>query len=215
MVAAPGALRQGRPVPPPKSIPKRLETKRLILRIPSLRDAAPLHAEIVLSMERLAPWIPWATKKPTLARARRFCARAIREFRKRKALGFLIRTKDSGELVGGISLHRIDWNIPKLEIGYWIGTRFEGRGYVTEAVRALTRFAFVNLGGVRVELLCDRGNTKSRKVARRTGYQLEGIHRKSRRNNAGQICDMCVFAQTRPTKKATARRSQSAARKAR
>ncbi len=149
-------------------------------------------------MTRLAPWIPWAKKTPTLARTRRFCARNIKGHRTRKEFGYLIFARDTGDLVGGIGLHRVDWAIPKLEIGYWIGTRFEGRGYVTEAVRALTDFAFKKLGAVRMELLCDLDNRKSSKVAKRAGYRLEGIHRKSRRNNAGAICDMCIFAQLRP-----------------
>ena len=75
-----------------------------------------------------------------------------------------------------------------------------GRGYVTEAVRVMTEFAFQKLGAARMELLCNKDNAKSRKVASRTGYRLEGTHRQSHRNNAGNLCDMCVFAQTRPRK---------------
>jgi RimJ/RimL family protein N-acetyltransferase len=202
-------------MPPPKSIAKQLETKRLILRVPSLRDATRLNAEVRLSMARLAPWIPWAKQTPTLAKSRRFCARMIKDHRARKNFGFIILAKDTGDLVGGIGLHRVDWNIPKLEIGYWIGTRFEGRGFVTEAVRALTDFAFQKLGAIRMELLCDGRNTKSRKVARRAGYRLEGIHRKAKRNNAGKLCDMCVFARTRPKKSPTGRRSRPVVRTAR
>jgi len=185
---------------PPKTTAKRLETKRLILRTPSLRDAAKLHAEIRLSMDRLLPWIPWAKKPPTLARARRYCARQIRGHRSKKDFGFLIFSKETKDLLGAIGLHRIDWAIPKLEIGYWIGSRFEGRGYVTEAVNALTEYAFAKLGANRMELLCDKKNTKSGKVARRAGYRLEGTHRHSKRNNAGELCDMLVFARLRPEK---------------
>ncbi len=112
-------------------------------------------------MARLAPWIPWAKKPPTLAKSRRYCARAIKGHRTKKDFGFLMFSKKTGELVGGIGLHRVDWTIPKLEIGYWIGTRFEGLGYVTEAVRALTDAAFKKLGAVRMELLCDGHNTRA------------------------------------------------------
>jgi RimJ/RimL family protein N-acetyltransferase len=187
-------------MPLPKAIPKRIETERLIVRVPSLRDATKQNAEVRLSISRLEPWIPWAKKAPTLARSRRFCVRAIKGHRTRKEFGFLMFAKETGELVGGIGLHRVDWSIPKLEIGYWIGTRFEGRGFVTEAVRALTDLAFAKLGAVRMELLCDTLNAKSRKVARRAGYRLEGIHRQSRRNNGGKLCDLCIYARTRPKK---------------
>jgi RimJ/RimL family protein N-acetyltransferase len=187
-------------MPPPKVNLKRVETARLILRVPTLRDATKQYEEVRLSMARLAPWIPWAKKPPTLAKSRRYCVRAIKGHRIKKDFGFLMFTKKTGDLVGGIGLHRVDWTIPKLEIGYWIGTRFEGQGYVTEAVRALTEAAFKKLGAVRMELLCDGHNRRSRKVAKRAGYKLEGIHRQSRRDNAGKLCDMCVYAQTRPPK---------------
>lgn len=201
-------------MPPKKPVPKRLETKRLVLRVPTPRDAEPHIAEVRRSLHRLAPWIPWAKKTPTLAKSRRYCVRAIKEHRKKKAFGYLVFDKGSGELVGGIGLHRIDWSVPKLEVGYWVGSRFEGRGYVTEAVRALTEFAFRKLGAIRMELLCDTLNVRSRRVATRCGYRLEGIHRRSRLNNGGELCDICVYAQTRPGP-ATKRSSRSASRTAR
>ena len=196
-------------MPPAKSIPKRLETKRLILRLPRLRDAERHIAEVRLSIKRLAPWIPWAKKKPTLAGSRWYCRRAIKRHRRKEGIDFFVFTKESGDLIGGIGLHRIDWSVPKLEIGYWISTRCEGRGYVTEAVRALTDYAFRKLGAVRVELLCDSRNVRSRRVATRTGYRLEGTHRFARLNNAGKHCNMCVFAQTRPPRAKHSSRSAS------
>jgi RimJ/RimL family protein N-acetyltransferase len=184
-------------MPPPKSLPKRLETKRLILRIPALRDAKTLNREVLASMPRLKPWLPWAKTAPSLADSRKQCRKAIRNHRIRKDLTYLMFDKDTGALVGGIGLHRIDWNVPRLEIGYWIGTRHEGQGYVTEAVRSLGDLAFRKLGAARVELHCDGKNTKSRRVAELAGYRLEGILRQHRRDNRGRLCDMCVFARTR------------------
>ena len=40
----------------------------------------------------------------------------------------------------------IDWSVPKFEIGYWVGTRFARKGYITEAVKRIERFAFEQLG---------------------------------------------------------------------
>lgn len=74
--------------------------------------------------------------------------------------------KETGALVGGSGLHRIDWSVPKFEIGYWCRTRFAGHGYITEAVRGLGAFAFDQLGTRRVEILCDSRNHRSVRVCR-------------------------------------------------
>lgn len=79
--------------------------------------------------------------------------------------------KETGALVGGSGLHRIDWSVPKFEIGYWCRTRFAGHGYITEAVRGLGAFAFDQLGARRVEILCDSRNHRCVRVAELAGIR--------------------------------------------
>lgn len=68
--------------------------------------------------------------------------------------------------IGNCSLFRFDWTVPRGEIGYWCATNKVGHGYITEAILALTKFAW-SLGLVRVEILCDAKNLRSRAVAER------------------------------------------------
>ena len=86
----------------------------------------------------------------------------------------LLFLKGTGTLVGGSGLHRIDWAVPKFEIGYWSRTRFAGQGYITEAVRGITVFALDHLGASRIEIRCDSLNRGSARVAERCGFRLEG-----------------------------------------
>ena len=67
----------------------------------------------------------------------------------------------------------MDWSIPKFEIGYWCRAGFQGCGYVTEAVQAVTEAAFRILKANRVEIRCDARNLRSRRVAERAGYHLD------------------------------------------
>jgi ribosomal-protein-serine acetyltransferase len=64
----------------------------------------------------------------------------------REDLLLLLLLRGTRTLVGGSGLHRIDWEVPKFEIGYWCPTRFTGQGYVTEAMRGIAAFAFDALG---------------------------------------------------------------------
>ena len=81
--------------------------------------------------------------------------KAIAQFITREDLRFHLFSKETGEFVGSSGLHRIDWSIPKFEIGYWLSTEFEGNGYMTEAVQRIEQFAFEQLGARRVEIRCD------------------------------------------------------------
>ncbi|MBX9926818.1 MAG: GNAT family N-acetyltransferase [Hyphomicrobiaceae bacterium] len=81
-------------------------------------------------------------------------------------------------LAGGISLSGVRRGVTQsAELGYWMGTRHTGKGLMTEAVGAMTRHAFGNLGLHRVEAATLPGNTASIRVLERNGFQREGIAR--------------------------------------
>ncbi|MEV7069925.1 GNAT family N-acetyltransferase [Streptomyces sp. NPDC093990] len=63
------------------------------------------------------------------------------------------------------------------EIGFWAGKEHRGKGYVTEAVRAVSRWAFTELSIDRVEWRAEVGNQPSRAVAERVGFVMEGVQR--------------------------------------
>ena len=62
-------------------------------------------------------------------------------------------------------------------IGYWLGEEYSGRGIMTRAVRALTDHGFATLELNRITIAAAVGNTKSRAIAERCGFRLEGIAR--------------------------------------
>src|SRR5439155_19931986 len=93
-----------------------------------------------------------------------------------------------------ILMCRIDWELGRLEIGYWVRATEEGRGYVGGAVRLVTRCAFESLGARRVEIRCDEHNARSRLVAERQGFVREASLRNDRRNEAGELRNTLVFA---------------------
>lgn len=83
--------------------------------------------------------------------------------------------------------------MPRGEIGYWCTTDKVGNGYITETVVAMTEFAWT-LGLVRVELRCDARNLRSRAVAERAGYTLEGVLRNDCRTPQGALRTTHLFA---------------------
>lgn len=68
-------------------------------------------------------------------------------------------------------------SMSEAEIGFWGTKEHHGNGYVTEAVLAASRWAFVHLSLDRVEWRAEVGNNPSRAVAERAGFTLEGTLR--------------------------------------
>ncbi|MBN2304508.1 MAG: GNAT family N-acetyltransferase, partial [Anaerolineae bacterium] len=103
-----------------------------------------------------------------------------------------------GAVVGGSGLHRIDWSVPRMEIGYWARTSMSGHGYITEAVLGITAFAFETLGAQRIEIRCDARNIRSAAVAERAGYTREACLRHSDRGVDGSLRDTLIYAMFPP-----------------
>jgi ribosomal-protein-serine acetyltransferase len=180
------------------NIPEQLETERLLLRVLRPGDGKILTTSVTESHESLRQWMPWAKQIASQDENEEFVRRAIANFTLRTELNFALFERDSGEHVGMSGFHHIDWSIPHLEMGYWLRTRFEGKGYMTEAARHLTRLAFETLSAERVEIRCDTRNQPSAAVAERAGYTREALFRCNRRDVDDALCDTYVYAVTRP-----------------
>lgn len=84
--------------------------------------------------------------------------------------------RDTGMLVGAAELALRDPRRLSGEIGYWVAVPAQGRGYSTEATRALADWGFAH-GLHRAEIQCAVGNLASVKTALNAGFRLEGILR--------------------------------------
>jgi len=62
---------------------------------------------------------------------------------------------------------------PEIEVGYRLARPYWGRGYATEAVRAVCDYAFTTLDIDRLIAMIDPGNTASIKVAEKAGFGYE------------------------------------------
>ena len=175
-------------------LPEQLVTERLILRPARAGDGAELNRAVRESRPELRRWMPWAQNPSTVDESEAFCRQAVANFTTRKDLMVLLWLKDQPVLVGGSGLHRIDWSIPKFEIGYWIRTRFTRQGYATEAVQAIARFARKNLKAKRIEIRVDARNRRSWRIAERLGFELEGILRHDARSPDGRLRDTRIYA---------------------
>ena len=64
---------------------------------------------------------------------------------------------------------------------------------MTEAVRAVTAFAFGQLRAERIEIRMDSRNTRSSAVAERVGYTREACLRRQARGVDGSLRDTLIY----------------------
>lgn len=184
-----------------KDIPTTIETDRLRLRMPLFGDGKVVNEAIIASMNELQPWLPFAQTLPSIEDTEINIREANLKFLQRESLRFLLFHAETEEFIGSTSLHNIFWEIPKCEIGYWIHTKFSGKGYMTEAINGLLSLAFNHLNFKRIEIRCESTNYKSRAIPEKLGFQLEGILRYEDLSADGkQLTDSCVYAKINSSK---------------
>ncbi len=167
----------------------------VVVRMWRPEDARGLFEAIDASREHLGRWMDWVDRHQTIEDAQEYIARAAVSFTEGEQIGLgIFDARDGLTVLGGTGYHEIDWEVPALETGYWISAAAQGHGYVTETVRLLTDFAFAELGANRMAIHCDPGNYRSRRVAERAGYRLEGQLRNKARTPNGGLRDTLVFS---------------------
>lgn len=156
--------------------PVRLETERIVLRLPAHADFRAWTALRDESRAFLTPWEPvWS---PDHLSRRSFMNRVIwsaRASRGGTALPLLVVRRD-GTLLGAITLDNIRRGPAQSgTIGYWIGAPFARQGYMREAIGILVHHAFTALDLSRVEAACLPENAASRGVLEQSGFKYEGV----------------------------------------
>jgi RimJ/RimL family protein N-acetyltransferase len=181
--------------PPRAAIPEVIRSERLTLRAPHPDYASEMNAAVAESIDELRPWMDWAQQVPTLTASRDQAQRSREAFLAHEDLQLILFCGE--RIVGSSGLHRIDWAIPKFEIGYWVRTSEQRKGYITEAVATLTAFALKTLSAHRLEIRAGAENARSRAIPERLGFALEGILRNDTLNVDGNLRDTAVYSRIR------------------
>jgi RimJ/RimL family protein N-acetyltransferase len=108
------------------------------------------------------------------------------------AAPFAVVRAPDGELLGSISLMRIEWHHARAEVGYWLAREARGDGHATRAVRLICAWGFETLGLERISLVAATGNGASQRVAERSGFVREAVLRSYMRTSNVRL-DMVSF----------------------
>jgi ribosomal-protein-serine acetyltransferase len=147
-----------------------------------LRLLAPRHADALFSVvdsnrQHLRLWLPWLDANVAVSDTLHFIQATQRQFVGNA--GFTAGVWYCGELAGIIGHNRIDWESRISWLGYWLAEGFQGKGIMTKSCRTLVNHAFTELNLNRIDIRCAVGNSKSRAIPERLGFQQEGVIREA------------------------------------
>ena len=172
----------------------RINTPRLVLRPLKPSDARSITDNINdLAVSRWLLVVPYPY---SLKDAKDWISQNRRSWKKKKPDGyhFGIELKSEKRIIGGIGLFAIHEFSGYAEVGYWLGRKYHRKGYGSEALAAILRFAFTRLKFRRLEAGVFKGNPGSGKLLEKFGFKKEGLKLEARRSKAdGKIKDEYIY----------------------
>jgi RimJ/RimL family protein N-acetyltransferase len=109
---------------------------------------------------------------------------------------FAIRSAEDDRFLGYAGLIALELDARQTQLGYMVSAQARNRRVATQAVRALTGWAFSQLDLIRVELRISHDNIASLKVAERSGYSQEGVLRSVHAKD-GRRTDLSIWSRLR------------------
>ena len=168
-----------------------LTTQRLTLRPFVMADAPAMYVNWASDPE-VTRYLTWPTHE-SVAISQAVLADWTSRYTDPTWYQWAIVPADVGAPIGSIGVVRMNPAVDSVHIGYCIGRRWWGQGMTTEALKALLRFFFEDVGANRVDSRHDPRNPGSGKVMLHSGMQWEGTMRQADLNNQG-ICDTVEYA---------------------
>lgn len=149
-----------------------LRTERLLLR-----DFVESDWEAVFAYQKSPLYLryyEWTERTPDAVRAFIHMFLDHQKQDPRIKFQFAVTLKSTGQLIGNCGVRRNSAEAFEGDMGYELDPDHWGRGYATEAARAVLRFGFSNMGLHRIYAACVADNTGSAHVLEKLGMQQEG-----------------------------------------
>lgn len=158
-----------------KSYTTEVSTKRLILRRFEKSDADSVFRNWASDPEVQINYGEPVYK--TKASVSKLLDGYIAKYEKPYYYRWAVIEKASGECIGQIAYFLVDPGNEFAEIEYCIGTKYQGKGYATEACKEIICYGFDQIDLHKVQICCRTANLKSRRVIEKCGFVYEGTLR--------------------------------------
>ena len=145
---------------------KDIKTERLTIKIPEIDDRFELTQ--LINDKHVIKWLSDMPFPYTLSHAEEFIERSQEKAMKRETYNFMIFKEK--KILGGIGL--TEFKKKSCELGYWLGKRYWGNGFATEAVKSILDFGFDQLNLEEIYASYKIGNEGSKRVLMKCGFHF-------------------------------------------
>ena len=130
----------------------------------------------VTNAERLQRFFPGTLKQnltPELSKY--FVETKVKQFQSKEEFLFVLKEKENHAVIGLIYLKDLDWNKKQGELAYAIDYKAEGKGYISDSVKAISNWALNELQLRTLKIITHKTNTGSVRVAEKCGFTWQKI----------------------------------------
>lgn len=153
-----------------------LETERLRLRKLKIEDADAMYT--YASNDDVTKYVLWDSHTSP-EQTKQFLQFMIDKY-EQENYAWAVTLKDSDAFIGTIDYVMLDNNERIGEIGYALSHLYWGKGYMSEAAKAIIHFGFTELQLERIQARCFAENVGSERVMQKACMVYEGTMRKAK-----------------------------------
>ena len=144
---------------------KEIRTERLLIKTPEIDDKFELTQ--LINDKDVIKWLSEIPFPYTLSHAEEFIERSRERVLKQESYNFMIF--QDKKMIGGIGLS--EFNNKSCQVGYWLGKKYWGNGFATEALKSILDFGFHQLNLDKIYAAYKIGNEGSIRVLAKCGFE--------------------------------------------
>ncbi|HAH66944.1 MAG TPA: hypothetical protein DCL68_00255 [Gammaproteobacteria bacterium] len=144
---------------------KEIRTERLLIKTPEIDDKFELTQ--LINDKDVIKWLSEIPFPYTLNHAEEFIERSRERVLKQESYNFMIF--QDKKMIGGIGLS--EFNNKSCHVGYWLGKKYWGNGFATEALKSILDFGFDQLNLEKIYAAYKIGNEGSIRVLNKSGFE--------------------------------------------
>lgn len=137
----------------------------------SENDAWKLCDFVVANSDRLKRFFPKTLEQnltPDLSK--NFTEKKVKQFRAQEEFLFKLIEKEQRTIAGLVFIKELDWQKKQAELAYCLGYQYEGKGWTTQNIKAISDYAIYELGLKILRIIVHKSNIGSIRVAEKCGY---------------------------------------------
>ena len=144
---------------------KEIRTERLLIKTPEIDDKFELTQ--LINDKDVIKWLSEIPFPYTLCHAEEFIERSRERVLKQESYNFMIF--QDKKMIGGVGLS--EFNNKSCQVGYWLGKKYWGNGFATEALKSILDFGFDQLNLEKIYAAYKIGNEGSIRVLNKSGFE--------------------------------------------